>query len=286
MVVCRLAGRPMSILRDVTPLGGGADAFDALAPRYDALFSPAANPLVALARARVHAALGRHFAPGSALLEVGCGTGEDTLALAEGGHTLVACDPSPQMLARAEAKLASVGRTSAVRFVRGSASTLAADWPALGVRVDGVFSNFAPLNCELSLEPVRRLLEQALAPGGRFVGVVLPRICPLEIALFLARGEPRTAFRRFRRAPVADVEGRTFPMRYYGAGDFDRALGGGFRRIETRSLGIFLPPLSFGPRLAPRPGLLAALAALEDRVAGWPGVRRLGDHLIVTYERV
>ena len=49
--------------------------------------------------------------------------------------------------------------------------------------------------------------------GGRFVGVVLPRICPLEIALFLARGEPRTAFRRFRRAPVGDVEGRTFPMR-------------------------------------------------------------------------
>ncbi|HVV53575.1 MAG TPA: class I SAM-dependent methyltransferase, partial [Polyangia bacterium] len=81
----------------MTGLGGGADAFDALASRYDALFSPAANPLVALARARVHAALGRHFAPGAALLEVGCGTGEDTLALTARGHTLVACDPAPQM---------------------------------------------------------------------------------------------------------------------------------------------------------------------------------------------
>jgi len=276
----------MSILRAVRPLGGGADAFDVLAPRYDALFSPAANPLVALARARVHAALARHFAPGSALLELGCGTGEDTLALAQRGHTLVACDPAPQMLSRAEAKLTSVGRAAAVRFVHGSAASLAQDWSALGARVDGVFSNFAPLNCELSLEPVRRLLEQALAPGGRFVGVVLPRICPLEIALFLARGEPRTAFRRLPRAPVGDVEGRTFPMRYYGARDFDQALGPGFRRVETRSLGICLPPLSFGPRLAHAPRLLAALAALEDRLAPLPGFRHLGDHVIVAYERM
>ena len=276
----------MSILRDVTVPGGGADAFDALASRYDALFSPAANPLIALARARVHAALARHFAPGSALLEVGCGTGEDTLALAERGHTLVACDPAPQMLFRAEAKLTAAGRGAAVRFVRGSAATLAADWPTLGVRVDGVFSNFAPLNCELSLDPVRRLLEQALSPGGRFVGVVLPRICPLEIALFLARGEPRTAFRRFRSAPVADVDGRTFPMRYYGPRDFDRALGSGFRRVETRSLGLCLPPLSFGPQMARTPRLLDALAVFEDRLAGLPGLRHLGDHVIVAYERV
>jgi hypothetical protein len=116
--------------------------------------------------------------------------------------------------------------------------------------------------------------------------VVLPRICPLEIALFLARGEPRTAFRRLRRAPVGDVEGRTFPMRYYGARDFDQALGPGFRRVETRSLGICLPPLSFGPRLAHAPRLLAALAALEDRVAPLPGFRHLGDHVIVAYERM
>jgi SAM-dependent methyltransferase len=275
----------MSILRDVTVLGGGADAFDALASRYDALFSPAANPLVGLARARVHAALGRHFAPGARLLELGCGTGEDTLALAARGHTLVACDPAPQMLARAEAKLGAEGRAAAVRFVRGSAGTLADAWPTLGARVDGVFSNFAPLNCELSLDPVRRLLEQALAPGGRFVGVVLPKICPLEIALFLARGEPRTAFRRFRRSPVADVDGHTFPMRYYGARDFDRALGAGFRRVEVRSLGLCLPPLSFGPQLARGQRLLDALAVLEDRTAGLPGLRHLGDHVIVVYER-
>jgi SAM-dependent methyltransferase len=270
----------------VTALGGGADAFDALAARYDALFAPAANPLIGLARARVHQVLARHFAPCSALLELGCGTGEDTLALAARGHHVVACDPAPQMLARAEAKLAAAGRAAQVTFVGGGAGALAAGWAGLGRTVDGVFSNFAPLNCELSLAPVRSLLEQALAPGGRFVGVVLPKLCPLEVALSLARGQPRTALRRFRRQAVGDVDGHRFPMRYYGAGDFDRALGAGFRRIETRSLGLVWPPLSFGPALARRPWLLAVLSAAEDRLAGLPGLRRLGDHVILVYERV
>ncbi len=263
----------------------GAQAFDALAPRYDQLFSPQANPLVALMRARVHAVLAQHFAPAATLLELGCGTGEDTLALTERGHTLVAADPAPAMLARAQAKLAVAGRADAVRFVNAGAAALAEQWPSLGARVDGVFSNFAPLNCELSLDPLRRLLQQALPPGGRFVGVVLPRLCPLEVALFLARGQPRTALRRFRRDPVADVDGVRFPMRYYGARDFDAALGPGFRRIQTRSLGLVLPPLSFGPALARRPRLMAALAAVEDRLAGVAGLSRMGDHVILAYEK-
>jgi hypothetical protein len=222
-------------------ISASAAAFDAIASRYDDLFSAAANPLVAMMRERVLRAVDRHFPSPATLLEIGCGTGEYALSLAERGHRVVA--------------------------------------------VDGVFSNFAPLNCELSLAPLRLLLERALRRGGRFVAVVLPRLCPLEVALFMARAEPRAALRRFRRDAVADVEGQRFAMKYYGARDFDRALGAGFRRIETRSLGLFLPPLAFGNAFARVPGLLPALGALEDRVSAWPGARRMGDHVLLVYER-
>jgi len=266
-------------------ISASAAAFDAIASRYDDMFSGAANPLIAMMRARVFRAVDRHFSAPGQLLEIGCGTGEDALALVERGHRVVACDPAPAMIATARAKLAAAGRTDAVEFLLGPVEEIAATWSARGRAVDGVFSNFAPLNCEMSLAPLRLLLERALRRGGRFMAVVLPRLCPMEVALFMARAEPRSALRRFRRAAVADVEGQRFSMRYYGATDFDRALGPGFRRIETRSLGLFLPPLGFGHAFARVPGLLPALAAIEDRTAGLPGLRRMGDHVLLVYER-
>ena len=266
-------------------LPASAAAFDAIAPRYDDMFSAAANPLIAMMRARVLAAVDRHFPAPAQLLEIGCGTGEDALSLAARGHRVVACDPAPAMIAATRAKVAAAGQTAAIEILPGSVEEIAEGWSARGHAVDGVFSNFAPLNCELSLAPLRLLLERALRREGRFIAVVLPRLCPLEVALFLARAEPRAALRRFRRAAVADVEGRRFTMKYYGAADFDRALGPGFRRIETRSLGIVLPPLSFGHAFARVPGLLAALGAVEDRVSALPGLRRMGDHVLLVYER-
>jgi ubiquinone/menaquinone biosynthesis C-methylase UbiE len=264
-------------------ISASAAAFDAIASRYDDMFSAAANPLIAMMRARVFRAVDRHLDVASTVLELGCGTGEDALTLVERGHRVVACDPAPSMI---ETALAAAGRPDAVEFVLGSIEEVADRWPARGQAVDGVFSNFAPLNCEPSLAPLRLLLERALRRGGRFIAVVLPRVCPLEVALFMARAEPRAALRRFRREAIADVEGRRFAMKYYGASDFDRALGAGFRRVETRSLGLVLPPLGFGNAFARVPGLLPALAAVEDRVSALPGLRRMGDHLLLVYERV
>jgi SAM-dependent methyltransferase len=264
-----------------------AAAFDRLAARYDEELSPRANPLVPMIRQRFYTAVARHFPPGATLLELGCGTGTDALALAARGHRVVASDLAPAMIERARAKAAAAPAAvaSALDFHALGVAALAERWPGLGLRVDGVYSNLAPLNCELSLGPLRALLEQALPAGGRFLAVVLPRVCPLEIALFLATGKPRAALRRFARAPEADVGGQRFPMRYLGPDDFDRALGPGFRRLETRALGLLLPPLRFGPAFARVPHLLGGLAHLEDRVADWPGLARMGDHILLAYER-
>jgi hypothetical protein len=114
---------------------------------------------------------------------------------------------------------------------------------------------------------------------------VLPRWSPLEIACFLAAGRPRTALRRLAPAPVADVEGLTFPVRYYGPRDFDRALGPGYRRVETLSLGLLLPPPRFAAAARRVPGLWPLLLAAEHRLSALPGLRNVGDHVLVAYER-
>ena len=264
-----------------------ARAFDRLAPGYDEALSSQANPVVPMLRQRFYAACSRHFPPGATLLELGCGTGTDALALAARGHRVVATDLAPAMIERARAKAAAAPAAvaAAVDFHALGVTALAERWPLLGRRVDGVYSNLAPLNCELSLTPLRALLEQALPAGGCFVAVVLPRVCPLEVALFLATGKPGAALRRFARAPEADVGGQKFPMRYLSPDDFDRALGLGFHRVESRALGLLLPPLRFGPAFARVPGLLDGLARIEDRLATWPGLSRIGDHILLAYQR-
>ena len=113
-------------------ISASAAAFDAIASRYDDMFSGAANPLIAMMRERVFRAVDRHFPAPAELLEIGCGTGEDALSLVERGHRVVACDPAPAMIATARAKLAAAGRTDAVEFLLGPVEDIAATWSTRG----------------------------------------------------------------------------------------------------------------------------------------------------------
>src|SRR5687767_4264178 len=71
-------------------------AFDTLAPSYDKEFTH--TPSGQILRNRVHNRLLSHFKAGDALLEMGCGTGEDALFLAEQGLQITATDTSEKML--------------------------------------------------------------------------------------------------------------------------------------------------------------------------------------------
>src|SRR3954454_12293784 len=79
-----------------------AEAYDGLAPAYDAFtagheYECWLDYLEALAV--------EHGLPGRDLLDVGCGTGKSFLPMLERGYDVVACDLSPQMVARAREKM-------------------------------------------------------------------------------------------------------------------------------------------------------------------------------------
>jgi SAM-dependent methyltransferase len=77
-------------------------AYDALAPAYDTLtaayaYEPWLAALEQLAQ--------RHGLTGRRVLDVACGTGNSFLPLLRRGYEVTACDLSPEMLARARAKV-------------------------------------------------------------------------------------------------------------------------------------------------------------------------------------
>jgi SAM-dependent methyltransferase len=85
----------------------GATAFDRMAASYDASFTGSA--IGTLMRQAAWRRLDACFAPGSHVLELNCGTGEDALYLARRGVRVTAIDASAGMLERAGDKIARAG---------------------------------------------------------------------------------------------------------------------------------------------------------------------------------
>jgi trans-aconitate methyltransferase len=95
---------------------------------------------------------------GERVLDLGCGTGELTSAIAAAGATVIGLDASPEMIEAARR------RAPDLPFVEGDGEALAYD-----AEFDAVFSN-AALHWMRRADSVVRGVARALRPGGRFVG--------------------------------------------------------------------------------------------------------------------
>jgi ubiquinone/menaquinone biosynthesis C-methylase UbiE len=177
-------------------------AYDAVAADYDRL----------LARDRwIRTVLWRHhlrlFRPGDRIVDVGCGTGIDTLHLAARGIAITAIDASPAMIERLRAKLAGSPLAALIDVRVGDASALARTLPA---GFAGMISSFAALNT-IDLPALAESAQRLVRPGGRLVfhllsprpelvvqigATAVPHQCPTPEAVeapFAARGFRRRA---------------------------------------------------------------------------------------------
>jgi trans-aconitate 2-methyltransferase len=95
--------------------------------------------------------------PGERVIDLGCGTGELTAAIAAEGAAVMGIDSSKAMLKKAAQSYPEL------TFVQADAADFAVDTP-----IDAVFSN-AALHWVLAPERVAQCVADALQPGGRFV---------------------------------------------------------------------------------------------------------------------
>ena len=265
-----------------------ASVFDEVATTYDAIESR--NFIFQWQRRRVQNAAAETFGRGTRLLEIGCGTGTDALFFARRGHSLVAFEPSGEMLAVAREKIALAGFAKTIEFKQAGAEQLdaiIADYGAASF--DGIFSNFGALNCVADLRPFARAATALLRPAGKILLNLMPPICQWEIFYFLFKLKPQEACRRWLgRSGAQGLAVRLGNRRvqtYYHSRQFVAASFPPFFEIEKQfALGLFVPP-PYLHAVERRQKFFAVLLKCEERLAGWPLLRNWGDHVVMILRR-
>ena len=261
-------------------------AFDRLAADYDELTS---GEIFHVLRQRTHRAFARHFDRDARVLEIGCGTGLDTVYLASRCRHVVACDPSEEMVTRAQRRLAHDGLEARATVMPCGLQDVQSFLDALTPHepFDGIVSNFGALNCVCHLAPLGAVARHHLRPAGTVLLGVMSRICAMEALYFTATRRPRLATRRLGTGAVpVPVAGIDVPTFYHRISELRATLGNDIQLRAIEGIGVVVPPPYLEARWQELPrAVRGAVLAIDGWLASWPPFNRVGDHTLLSFTK-
>jgi ubiquinone/menaquinone biosynthesis C-methylase UbiE len=259
-----------------------AMAFDRQSVIFDELYPP--DGIIRYKRSRVRDHLLKYLKPGSQILELNAGTGDDAIFLARKGYRIHATDISTGMQKKLVEKVT-------LHRLEGLVSNEICSFTNLNSLknkgpFDCIFSNFAGLNCTGDLDQVLAGFNTLLKPDGIVVLVILPKFCLWE-SLFLFKGKFKTATRRLfsSNGRKANIDGAGFTCWYYSPGYLKRKMGDQFYVLEIEGLCTIVPPSYVAGFHEKYPKLFSFLCKAENRFKGkWPW-KYIGDYYIISFRR-
>ncbi len=256
-----------------------APAFDAIADRYDNLFTE--SVIGRAQRQIVWRELGRVLAPGQRVLEINCGTGVDAVFMAERGVAVDACDVSPRMISVACRRVQESAQSLPVNFFVHDIERL----DQLDGAYDGVLSNFGGLNCVADMRAAGSQLARLVRRGGFLMVCLAGRFCGWELLWYGAQRRYGKALRRIRGRADGDVNGNKVPVYYRTARELAGNFAPWFRVVRRRGVGVLVPP-TYVERFAVRhPRLFARAVKLDGYLSCLPLARAAADHMLLVMER-
>jgi ubiquinone/menaquinone biosynthesis C-methylase UbiE len=245
---------------------GASAIFDRFAPTYDESWTN--TPVGRLQRDAVWRHIEGLFKPGDHVLDLGCGTGEDSLWLMRRAVAITAIDASPGMVQAARQR----GVNAQVMRIE--------DLRRMATRFDGAISNFGPLNCLESFDEFRSALTRIVRPGGKVALCLIGRFCLWETLAYAAQGRFAKAGRRWSGRNQSPSMG--FTVAYPSVRAMRRAMAREFTLEKVIGIGIAVPP-SF-VQWIPQP-VLRSFAAIDRLIEGVPLIRGLSDHRLLIFSR-
>lgn len=253
------------------------DAYDQLAHTYDADFTD--SGIGRLQRDALWIHLDRWFKPGQHLLDLGCGTGEDALHLAERDITVHGIDVSPAMIEIAVYRTAHDQSIAVETLALESLSQLRdSDY-------DGAFSSFGPINSVEDLPALAGDLAQLIRPGGIAALSLMNRRCLWETLLYPLAAYLHRRESTDREWSHAAAEDEGFKAFYPSVGDVRQAFAVQFDFVAAPGISLFLPPTYLEPIAAKHPQLAARLSTIDQACAHLPLFRNLAENRLIILRR-
>lgn len=239
------------------------------------------HPVIRWARDVVRQEAIRRLPANASIFELNAGTGSDAEYFVQHGYQVHATDVASGMIAAIRKKIALFNH--GYRFTAQQLSFTELD-SAEGGPYDLVFSNFGGLNCIPELEVAANSIPRLLKPEGHVVCVIMPPICPWELAQAL-RGKFRLARRRLNQDGVlANVEGAQVMTWYHHPKKVIKAFKPNFQLVKQQSLSLFCPP-SYMDKFPHRfPSLTQFLLRLDERFGSHAPFHYWGDFVAYTFQ--
>lgn len=183
------------------------------------------------------------------LLEIGPGTGFETIPLLAAGHRIVAVDISEGMLRELASRARSLGVADRLVTRVAPLSDLGRGLRGMGsATFAAAYSTFGAFNLEPDVTDCAEVLGRLIRPGGRliFTSLTHPGAAPFAWELIL--GHSREALARMNPKIPGGMARYPLDVHLRNPSFWDRALASAFERCDTRPVSILAPPFE-SPRL-------------------------------------
>jgi ubiquinone/menaquinone biosynthesis C-methylase UbiE len=262
-----------------TEIQNTIQAFDGIAESYDV--NVLSNEILVWMRNIVQEIYLLHFKPNEIVLELNAGTGTDALFLAEHGINVYATDASERMIERLRIRVNGI----AAGKIHSEVLTFS-EINKINEEFDGVVSNFGGLNCINDFEDLSNALNSKLRPGGKFIAVVMNKLCPWEMNYFLMKLNPRNAFRRLsKNGTDVRLNGKSVRTYYFKPKEFVRSFAKNFDLEKIYTLGLFTPPPYLSGIYQKFKQPVELLMKIDNILKGTFPFNRFGDHFVVVLRK-
>jgi ubiquinone/menaquinone biosynthesis C-methylase UbiE len=259
--------------------------FDAIAGGYTAQVE--GSPVNRLLRERSLGRLQRLFKGRDPLLELGSGTGRETLPLLGAGHRVVALDISPRMLEELRRQAEAAGLSNRLTTRLGAVHDLAQALEGIPFRsLGGAYCTFGALNLEPDLTGLPGDLGRLLEPGAPLFVGVLQRNALVPALYTVALGHPKDAFRWFGSAVTARTSNFTREVLPMHVRSFAKLMAPEFDLIGRESASVASPPIDLPALWRAFGGLgLRRAARWDEWLARRAWAVRLSEWVFLTFRR-